>query len=184
MPVPAPQWLPAATQSAIIVPVPETDHLVAWHRRALSPSPATVPAHVTVLYPFVHPSEIGVSTIAAVESALAGVAAFECTFTQVKWFGEEVVWLEPKPDEHFRALTRAVCERFPTHQPYAGEHPETVPHLTVADSRTGDPATKRRAATDIASALPIHAKIDRVRLVAGTDEHGPWHTVAEFPLPG
>jgi 2'-5' RNA ligase len=180
MPVP----LPAATRSAIIVPVPETDHLIARHRRALSPSPATVPAHVTVLYPFVHPSMIGAGTIDEIARALAGVGPFECAFTQVKWFGDEVVWLEPKPDEHFRALTRAVCERFPSHAPYAGEHPETVPHLTVADRRTGNVASKRRAATDIASALPIHATIDRVRLVAGTDEHGPWHTVTEFPLPG
>lgn len=180
MPVP----LPAATKSAIIVPVPETDHLIAWHRRALSPSPATVPAHVTVLYPFVHPSRIGSGTIDEIALALSGVSPFDCAFTQVKWFGEDVVWLEPKPDEHFRALTRAICERFPLHQPYAGEHPETVPHLTVADRRTGNAASKRRAATDIASALPIHARIDRVRLVAGTDEHGPWHTVTEFPLSG
>ena len=183
MPVPPAQWLPSATKSAIVVPVPETDHLVAWHRRALSPRSATVPAHVTVLYPFVHPSMIGSGTIEDIERALAGVSAFECAFTQVKWFGDEVVWLEPKPDEHFRSLTRAVCERFPSHEPYAGEHPETVPHLTVADSRTGDSVSRRRAATDIAAALPIHARIDRVRLVAGTDEHGPWHTVAEFPLP-
>ena len=100
MPVPVTQWLPAATRSAIIVPVPETDHLVAWHRRALSPSPATVPAHVTVLYPFVHPSMIGAGTIVEIEQALLGISPFECAFTQVKWFGEEVVWLAPKPDEH------------------------------------------------------------------------------------
>lgn len=184
MPVPSAQWLPSATRSAIVVPVPETDHLVASHRRALSAGPAAVPAHVTVLYPFVHPSMIGAGTIVEIERALTGIGAFDCAFTQVKWFGEDVVWLEPKPDEHFRALTRAVCERFPGHRPYDGEHPETVPHLTIADSRTGDPATKRRAATDLAAALPIHARIDRVRLVAGTDEHGPWHTVAEFALRG
>jgi 2'-5' RNA ligase len=184
MPVPQPAWLPRATRSAVIVPVPETDHVVAQHRRALTPqTTATVPGHVTVLYPFVPPSRIGARTMDEITAALAGISAFECAFSEVKWFGDEVVWLEPKPDEHFRALTNAMWKRFPAHPPYAGEHPDTVPHLTVVDRRTGDPDGRRKAAADLAGVLPIHARIDRVRLVAGDDEHGPWRTVAEFTLP-
>lgn len=183
MPVPDHEWLPRATKSALIVPVPETDELVTLQRRALSRKPtASIPAHVTVLYPFVPPSRICDGTLAGIQATLAGFRAFECVFAQVKWFDDEVVWLEPKPDEHFRALTRAVCERFPAHQPYAGEHPDTVPHLTVVDSRTGDPESKRKAAADISAVLPIHARIDRVRLVAGDDQHGPWRTITEFTL--
>ncbi|MFD2418713.1 2'-5' RNA ligase family protein [Amycolatopsis pigmentata] len=189
MPVPQahsfPRGLSRATRSAIIVPVPETDHLVAWHRRALSSRPtASVPAHVTVLYPFVPPCEIDDGTITGIEAALSGFRPFECAFSQVKWFDDEVVWLEPKPDDHFRALTQAMWKRFPAHPPYAGEHPDTVPHLTVIDSRIGDPEGKRRAAADLAAVLPVHAWIDRVRLVAGDDEHGPWRTVTEFTLSG
>ncbi|NIH87926.1 2'-5' RNA ligase family protein [Amycolatopsis granulosa] len=176
MPVPDAQWLRRATQSAIVVPVPETDHLVTRHRRS-------VPAHVTVLYPFVPPQDIDARTVADLEAALIGIEAFDCAFSQVGWFGSEVVWLAPEPDAHFRALTRAVCERFPGHRPYDGRHPDTVPHLTVADHRTGDAHTRRRAAEDAAAVLPIHARIDRVRLVAGDDEHGPWRTVTEFALP-
>ncbi|HKS48737.1 MAG TPA: 2'-5' RNA ligase family protein [Amycolatopsis sp.] len=184
MPVPRTAWFLRATKSALIVPVPETDHLVAWHRRALSSrATAVVPAHVTVLYPFVPPNLIDADTIVGIEAALAGTTSFDCVFSQVKWFGDEVVWLEPKPDEHFRTLTQAMCKRFPAHLPYAGEHPDTVPHLTVVDSRTGDPERKREAAADLAAVLPVHAHIDRVRLVAGDDDHGPWHTVTEFTLP-
>ncbi|UIJ58382.1 2'-5' RNA ligase family protein [Amycolatopsis acidiphila] len=154
------------------------------HRRTLgTPVSSTVPAHVTVLYPFVHPARIGAATLGELAAALAAVPAFDCVFAQVRWFDDEVVWLEPKPDEHFRSLTRAVCERFPAHLPYQGEHPDTVPHLTVVDSRSGDPAGKRRIATDIAAHLPVHARIDRVRLVAGEDEYGPWRTITEFALP-
>ncbi|KAA9159999.1 2'-5' RNA ligase family protein [Amycolatopsis acidicola] len=185
MPVPTAAWLPHATRSAIIVPVPDAEQTVAWHRRGLNtPGTSLVPAHVTVLYPFVHPRQIRAGTLSALEAALAGIGAFDCVFSQVKWFGEEVLWLEPKPDEHFRSLTREVCKRFPALRPYAGEHPDTVPHLTVADSRTGNAESKRRVAEDIAGALPIHARIDTVRLVAGQDEHGPWHPVAEFSLGG
>ncbi|WP_236788757.1 2'-5' RNA ligase family protein [Amycolatopsis sp. GM8] len=183
MPVPTAAWLSRATRSALIVPVPETEPLVTAHRRTLGDAPvSTVPTHVTVLYPFVHPNRIGPETFGELAAALAEIAAFECAFTQVKWFGADVVWLEPKPDEHFRALTAAVCKRFPAHLPYAGEHPDTVPHLTVADSRSGDAAGKQRIAADIAAHLPVHARIDRVRLVAGEDEFGPWRTITEFPL--
>lgn len=184
MPVPPAPWLSRATRSALIVPVPETERLVTTHRQRLrSSAPSTVPAHVTVLYPFVHPARIGSSTLGELAAVLAGIAAFDCAFSQVKWFGEEVVWLEPKPDEHFRALTRAVCARFPAHLPYDGEHPDTVPHLTIVDSRSDDTAGKQRIATDIAAHLPVHARIDRVRLVAGEDEYGPWRTITEFALP-
>lgn len=183
MSVPQAEWLPHATKSAVIVPVPETDELISWHRRALTRNPeASIPAHVTVLYPFVPPSRISDSTLADIEAALADFRAFDCVFSQVKWFDDEVVWLEPKPDKHFRALTKAIWKRFPAHPPYAGEHPNTVPHLTVMDSRTGDPESKRKAAADISAVLPIHARIDRVRLVAGDDEHGPWRTITEFKL--
>ncbi|TVT27566.1 2'-5' RNA ligase family protein [Amycolatopsis rhizosphaerae] len=181
--MPVPPWLRDATRSAIIVPVPETEPLVTTHQRALNRTgPSLVPAHVTVLYPFVHPSRITAAVVAEVAEAVAGISAFECVFARVRWFGDEVMWLEPHPDEHFRTLTRAVCERFPGHLPYDGEHPDTVPHLTVADRRTGDLVGKRRAAAGIAGALPIRARIDRIRLVAGADEHGPWRTITEIPL--
>jgi 2'-5' RNA ligase len=185
MPVPTAAWLSRATRSALIVPVPETERLVTAHRRRLdAPVSSTVPAHVTVLYPFVHPARIGAATLGELAAVLAGVPAFDCAFSQVGWFGDEVVWLAPEPDEHFRALTKAVCERFPAHLPYDGEHPDTVPHLTVVDRRSGDAAGKRRIAEDIVAHLPVHARIDRVRLVAGEDEYGPWRTIAEFSLPG
>ncbi|GAB3571861.1 2'-5' RNA ligase family protein [Amycolatopsis endophytica] len=173
MPVPDAQWLRRATKSAIVVPVPETDHLVRH----------SVPAHVTVLYPFVPPASIDAGTVADLEAALVGIESFDCAFSQVGWFGQDVVWLAPEPDEHFRMLTQAVCERFPAHPPYGGEHPDTVPHLTVADHRTSDPHTRRQAAAVLAEALPIAARISRVRLVAGDDAEGPWRTVAEFELP-
>ncbi|GAA5159891.1 2'-5' RNA ligase family protein [Amycolatopsis dongchuanensis] len=185
MPVPTAAWLSRATRSALIVPVPETERLVSTHRRSLADAhPSSVPAHVTVLYPFVHPSRIDAATLDVLAATLGAMTAFDCAFTEVRWFDDDVVWLQPKPDEHFRALTAAVCKRFPAHLPYAGEHPDTVPHLTVADGRSGDTAGKRRIATDIVADLPVHARIDRVRLVAGEDEHGPWRTITEFRLSG
>jgi hypothetical protein len=175
--------LAEATETAIIVPVPAADSVVGPHRRVLDHSAAWgVPAHVTVLYPFLPPDRIRDAAIDEVRACLATVDAFECTFSKVEWFGQDVVWLAPDPDEPFRALTAAVWHQFPDHPPYRGAHADPVPHLTVGSMRLGDLAGMRRAAADVRSKLPIHALVDRVLLIAGTDAPDSWRTVVEFAL--
>jgi hypothetical protein len=51
---------------------------------------------------------------------VGSVSVFECEFAATAWFGEEVVWLAPRPDERFRALTQAVSAAFPGYLPYGG----------------------------------------------------------------
>ena len=46
-------------ESALIVPVPEVEPLVGLHRAALDPAAKLgVPAHVTIVYPFLPPEQI------------------------------------------------------------------------------------------------------------------------------
>lgn len=161
----------------------EVGRVVDRHRRLLNRAAVWgVPAHVTVLYPFVPPSQIDAHTIEQVGVAVQQVAAFRCTFAEIRWFDDDVVWLRPTPDQPFRALTRAVVERFPEHQPYGGAHAEAVPHLTIGEHRMADTASMRRAAAEVEPALPLPATIDRVWLMAGADAPGAWHVVASLPL--
>ena len=53
------------------------------------------------------------------------------------WFGEDVLYLAPRPDGPFRALTRAVCAAFPGYLPYGGAFADTIPHLTVGERERG-----------------------------------------------
>jgi len=72
---------PEVTHSAVLVPVPEAERVVSHHRARLDAAAAAgVPAHVTVLYPFVPPSAITAGTVAALAQAVASVAAFTCRF--------------------------------------------------------------------------------------------------------
>jgi 2'-5' RNA ligase len=175
--------LSGATETGVIVPVAAAEPVVGRHRRRLDHSAAWgVPAHVTVVYPFVPPGRIDAETIEETAAALAEVSAFSCTFTQVNWFGEDVVWLAPEPDGRFRELTRAVWRRFPDYPPYKGEHADPTPHLTIGSKAVADLENMRRAAAEIKAELPIIARIDHARLVAGSDEPGSWRTVAEFAL--
>lgn len=171
------------TETALVVPIPEAEPVIGDLRRVLDHSAVWgVPAHVTVLYPFLPPVQVTEEVIEAVRGCVRELPAFDCVFTRVRWFDEHAVWLAPDPAEPFRALTDAVWRRFPDHPPYRGEFDEVVPHLTIGSTRLGDLDSLRRAGADVERRLPVHARIDRVLLLAGTDAPGSWRPVTEFAL--
>ena len=126
---------PAPTRTAVVAPVPAAEPLVAEHRQRLDAAAAWgVPAHVTVLYPFVEPAAVTEHLIAVLATALGSASAFTCSFRRTR-FGGDVLWLEPEPDQPFRQLTTAVWGAFPQHPPYGGAYDDVIPHLTVAERR-------------------------------------------------
>src|SRR6266851_12557 len=123
-------WPVQPTESAVVVRTPEAEALVG--RADLDVAAGLgVPAHVTVLAPFVAPNLLGDEMIGALAEAIGSVRSFDVTFARVAWFDRSVLWLAPEPAEPFQALTDAVWRRFPDCPPYRGEHQDVVPHLTV-----------------------------------------------------
>lgn len=170
-----------ATESALIVAVPQTEPAVGSPRSTLDRAAGWgVPAHVTVLYPFLPPAQITASVLADVAEAVATVPAFEAAFRAVRWFGDAVIWLAPEPDQPFRDLTVAVWQRFPDCPPYGGAHDDVVPHLTIGHDHPRE--VLDAAADEVSPQLPIHAPIRAVRLIAGTPGQAPWRVLCEFPL--
>ncbi len=141
-----------------------------------------VPAHITILFPFVAPSDVDDAVVARLAAVFAAVSPFDCTFAECCWFGEDVVWLAPDRAQKFRELTSAVVAEFPAYLPYGGEHDDVVPHLTVGESRRGSVDELKAAEVDVISKLPFTAHIDHALLIAGTDQPNSWHTVATLPL--
>jgi 2'-5' RNA ligase superfamily protein len=91
-------------ETAVLVPVPEAERVVSPHRSRLDGAAALgVPAHVTVLFPFVPPPLLTSGVVDALAEAVATVSAFGCEFPATSWFGENVLYLAPRPDEPFRA---------------------------------------------------------------------------------
>ncbi|MEJ2888483.1 2'-5' RNA ligase family protein [Actinomycetospora aeridis] len=171
-----------ATHTAVLVLVPEAEPVVGTLRHRLDPSaPQGVPAHVTVLFPFVPAAEVDDATVDRLREAVRDVAPFSCRFDAVRWFGEDYVWLAPTPAALFDDLTERVQRAFPAHPPYEGEH-EPVPHLTVGYRRHSSLAALQQAADELAPRLPFDAHIERVHLLAGALEAGSWRVVAEAPL--
>ncbi len=181
--MPAPEMPSSATQTAVIVPVPAAERVVAEHRRRLDVGASWgVPAHVTVLYPFVHPTEVDRALVARLSGAICSVGTFKCTFERSQWFGDDVLWLAPEPDAGFRALTDAVCAAFPDHPPYEGRFDEVVPHLTVGERSRGTLADLRDAERAVHNGLPFAASVDHVELIGGTDAPSSWRVIERFPL--
>lgn len=172
-----------AAESAVLVPGTRSG---AGSQRSSRPAGPCrrlgVPAHVTVLYPFVPPPAITATVIAGLAGAVGSVSAFDCEFAAVAWFGEEVAWLALRPDEPFRALTQAVSAAFPGYLPYGGAHEDVVPHLTIGDRPAGGVRELRAAEADVLRWLPIRARISRVWLMTGDPAPGSWQTAAELPL--
>ncbi len=178
------QDAPPPTQTALIVPVPEAEPVVSSHRQRLDAAASWgVPAHVTVLYPFVQPAlAADPAVITAIASAVRTVEAFDCTFGRIAWFDEDVLWLAPDPAQPFRDLTRAVHRAFPDHPPYGGAHDGSMPHLTVAERRLGGLPALEQAEQQVTPHLPVRARIDRVLLIAGTQAPMSWRLLHELPL--
>ena len=170
------------SQSALIVAVPEAEPVVAAHRDRLDRAASWgVPAHVTVLYPFLPPERIDERVRAVLGQVSAAVPAFFLTLGRLCWFGDQVLWLAPDPPGPFRALTAAVTARFPGVPPYGGRFEDVVPHLTLGHDH---PVEVLRAAGEaVRPQLPIHARVSSLRLIAGDPVPGDsWTTLAEFPL--
>ena len=168
-------------ESAVIVAVPEAERAVSSWRARLDPAAGWgVPAHVTVLYPFLPPAEIDDAVLEQLAAAVAAVPAFDCTLARVSWFGAAVVWLDPDPAEPFRELTARVWRGFPQCPPYGGQHDEPIPHLTVGVGAAL--SDMRDAERSVQALLPIRARVTLARLICGSMEPNSWHTVQELPL--
>jgi 2'-5' RNA ligase len=78
------------------VELPELDAVLDEHRRALDPSrPWGMPAHLTLLYPFVAPADVNGETLARLSRAATGVMSFKAAFADFGWFDDHVLWLAP-----------------------------------------------------------------------------------------
>lgn len=171
----------SATQTALIVVVPEAEPVVGPWRATLDRAAAWgVPAHITVLYPFLHPDAVDGAVLRDLAAVVRTVPRFDVTLSHVDFFDDRVVWLAPRPQEPLLGLTRAVWRRFPQAPPYGGAFDDVVPHLTVGHD-AGLPAL-RRAAAAVAAQLPVRAAVSSVRLIRGRDAPLSWHTVADLPL--
>jgi len=167
--------------SALIVVVPEAAGDVDdWSERTATAKPSTeVPAHVTILFPFIPAHEIDDAVSRDLWAIFARAPAFGFTLRQTQRF-PGVLYLAPEPPEPFVSLTEAVIAWYPGYPPYGGEFQSIVPHLTAAE---GDPEILDEAEADIRRSLPIASSVRDVMLLEEVEpSFGRWRPRETFPL--
>ena len=177
----APVMSEEVAQSGLVVLVPEAEHAVAEHRLALDANARLgVPAHVTVLFPFVPPGLIESADLERLRALFAAMEPFDYVFGRTAWFDQNVLYLAPQDPEPFRELTLRVHRTFPAYPPFEGEFEEVVPHLTVGYGM--DLAHLRAAERDVVEHLPIAGRATEVVLLTQSDGARTWTRTGTFPL--
>lgn len=166
--------------SGLVVECPELEPVLTVHRRRLDPLMALgVPAHITVLAPFLPSEEIDETVLASLRDLFAPVPAFDVTLSRTEWFGTDLLWLAPDDDQPFRALTARAYAAYPSCPPYGGEFPDPIPHLTVGAG--ADVSSMRAAAQDLQAELPVAMHATHVSLLLFRAS-GRWACAARFAL--
>lgn len=169
-------------RTALIVVVPEAEGVVGQLRDRLDPvAQLGVPAHVSVLFPFMPAPQIGDAVIAQLTALFRAVPAFSHRLVRTAWFGDEVLWLAPDTGDEFRSLTTLVWAAFPAFPPYERAFNDVVPHLTIADR--GPVADMQAAEREVQHRLPIGAFTQAVTLMV-EQPSGRWERAISFALSG
>jgi 2'-5' RNA ligase len=167
-------------ETALICRVPEVERYIAHHRQRFDP-PArrNVPAHVTVLYPFMDSVLIDERVSRSLREVTGAVRRFEYRLRETRRFASSL-YLAPEPGDSFRALTDGVHRAFPDYPPFAGKFDTVVPHVTVAH---GDEPQLCEIEIELRIALPgagVPARCEEVVLIEFTG--GRWEPIQVFTL--
>ncbi|MER5440302.1 2'-5' RNA ligase family protein [Streptomyces sp. NPDC002790] len=162
-------WPDAPGDTALTIHVPEADALVRTPSRA----------HITVLYPFLPLARITPDTETELRTLFASTPPLPLTFTALRrWPG--VCYLPPTPDDTLRSLTKSVRSRWPEAVPYRGIFGDEGldPHLTLASGAGTDGIPD----TEFTSALPLHARVESVKLIVTEGAGTGWRDLRTYPL--
>lgn len=163
----------------MLVPVPQAERILAeWRARHDPVAAVGVPAHVTLIVPWLPADAISPETLAELAELSASTPPWEFRLTGVAWFGRRVLWLVPEPAEAFSQLSIRIAERFGT-PPWEGAFDELVPHLTVGHA-DWDPTALEEVAAELRARLPLDCRADEmwVMLAAGRR----WSVRARLPF--
>lgn len=168
--------------SAFVIRVPEAEACVGTLRRRFDASfKLGVPAHITVLAPFMPPECITDAVLERAQAALATVAAFSFELVEVRRF-PTTAYLAPEPAEPFVSLTESLVRSFPAYPPFGGEFETVIPHLTVAH---GSETEAEAAALELTAIMRANGRIVSrcASVVLLENSTGLWKQMHVFGLP-
>ena len=150
--------------SALVVPLRAADSVIGDLRRAHTPSGREgMPAHVTVLAPFIHSSRLDSLDRRRLNDVTGRFPAFDVRLSSFGVF-EHIgcLWLAPHPHRTFVELSESLLEIYPEVDFPPEGAAEIVPHVTVGGHLNEE--EQEEIKRDLGPGLPIRARADRVIL--------------------
>ena len=132
-----------------------------------------VPAHITILFPFVPVTELD-SACTTLAELCANVSPFDITLNGYGHFST-TTYLKPVDSQPIQALYRKLFAAYPNYPPYRGAFgtENITPHMTVGQFGS----EIERAAADFPPYDPITFRVHNVHLIVGVEhEPTPWIT--------
>jgi 2'-5' RNA ligase len=168
-------------ETALLILPPREVQVFSYPLREAYDSDATesqLPAHITLLYPFITPDKID-QTLPALEQLLKECSTFELTLDKYGRF-EGTIFLEPSDPQPVLELYEHLAGAFPDFPIYGGEHgPDLHPHLTLA--RFDDPA--KAAEIELPPTPSFTFLVDKIHLYLGSaEDDNPFVPRAVIPL--
>jgi hypothetical protein len=150
------------SETALVLTVPEAEPRVQRWRTMHDPVAIRgMPAHVTLIYPFLPAAQLTAEALSAVAETFATASSFDARLASCRRF-PGVSYLAPEPVAPFVELIERLIARFPEVPPYGGRFAEIIPHLTTGQAR--DPDVLDAIERDLSPALPIPFRVDRAVL--------------------
>jgi 2'-5' RNA ligase len=171
-----------APRSAIVVPFTLPLALEAIRLEHVANARLGVPAHVTLLFPFVPATDLSTADAERAARVVGRVPAFDIAFREARTFdpaptSEGAVWLAPEPTGPFVDLTTTLAAAFPAYPPYGGLHDTVIPHLTLAEVNVDVPTLLAAARPS----LPFSRRVAEAALLVEDDE-GRWRIERRLAL--
>ena len=165
-------------ESVVLVPALDVGQLVRELRIQYDPSAAAgVPPHITLMFPFIPPSDLTEAIVDSLGTLISTTRGFEFVLARVKQFEQGVVYLEPEPAEPFAQLTREISRQFQI-LPFGGDFgDEPVTHLTVAT--LAPTSTRERLVNQLGAVMPIVIRAEEAWLMVGSNATR-WNVVRQI----
>jgi hypothetical protein len=139
-----------------------------------------MPPHVTLAHPFLPLSSVTLEVVRQLETLFSGVSAFDFELNQVRWFGTDVVYLEPSMSEVFVSIVEAIRVEFPDFHPYDDAYETVIPHVCLSEH--GTLADRRLLGRQAPKYLPISSRAAQVWLMTNERRADEWSIARIFAL--
>lgn len=151
-----------------------------WRLCRLYHNDLLIPPHVTLAIPFKPLESVTSEVIKLLTEFFEEIHEFDFNLENVRWFGTDVVYLEPSNADMFRSIVARLQVSFPDFRPYDGAFESVIPHVTLSEH--GSLADRRILARHAPKFTPISAHASHVWLMSDARGRDDWSIVKIFRL--